>query len=59
MKDIKSKVAIILVCTILGVILAIQFKAVENTVGSGAIPTQRAQQLAIDYKRLQDERIYY
>lgn len=56
MNDIKSKVAIILVCTILGVILAIQFKTVENTVGSGAIPTQRTQQLAIDYKKLQDER---
>ena len=56
MNDIKSKVAIVLVCIILGVILAIQFKTVENTVGSGMIPTQRAQQLAIDYKKIQDER---
>jgi len=56
MNDIKSKVAIVLVCTILGMILAVQFKTVENTIGSGTITTQRAQQLAIDYKRLQDER---
>lgn len=56
MNDIKSKIAIVLVCIVLGVILAVQFKTVENTVGSGAIPTQRAQQLAIDYKRIQDER---
>ncbi len=56
MNDIKSKVAIVLVCTVLGVILAIQFKTVENNVGSGAIPIQRAQQLAIDYKKIQDDR---
>ncbi|MGF7058813.1 DUF881 domain-containing protein [Brassicibacter mesophilus] len=56
MNDIRSKVAITGVCIILGLILAIQFKTVENTVGQGMIPTQRAQQLAIEYKKLQDER---
>ncbi|WIV11238.1 DUF881 domain-containing protein [Proteiniborus sp. MB09-C3] len=56
MNDVKSKVAIILVCIALGIILAVQFKTVENTVGYGTIPTQRAQQMAIDYKKLQDER---
>lgn len=56
MNDIKSKIAIVLVCIVLGVILAVQFKTVENNLGSGAIPTQRAQQLAIDYKKIQDER---
>lgn len=56
MNDTKSKIAIILVCIVLGTILAIQFKTVENNVGTGVIPTQRAQQLAIDYKKLEDER---
>lgn len=56
MNDIKSKVAIVLVCIALGIILAIQFKTVENSIGTGTIPTQRAQQLAIDYKKVQDER---
>ncbi|SDY44268.1 Uncharacterized conserved protein YlxW, UPF0749 family [Proteiniborus ethanoligenes] len=56
MKDIKSNILIILVCIILGVILAIQLKSVENNIGSSTIPTQRAQQLAIDYKKIQDER---
>ncbi|MFA5523570.1 MAG: DUF881 domain-containing protein [Tissierellales bacterium] len=56
MNDIKSKIAIVLVCILLGLILAVQFKTVENNLGTGVIPTQRAQQLAIDYKRIQDER---
>lgn len=56
MKDLRSKIAITLVCAILGIILAIQFKTVTKTVGDGMIPTQRAQQLAIELKRLQDER---
>lgn len=55
MKESMSKAVIILVCIMLGIILAIQFKTVENNVGSGTIPTQRAQQLAIDYKKLEDE----
>jgi len=56
MKDLRSKLAITIVCIILGIILAVQFKTVENSVGEGIIPTQRAQQLAIEYKKLSDER---
>lgn len=56
MKNIKSSIIITLVCIILGIILAIQLKSVESNIGSSIIPTQRAQQLAIDYKKIQDER---
>lgn len=55
MKGINNKIAITLVCIILGIMLAIQFKTVNQTVG-GIIPSQRAQQLAIELKNLQDEK---
>jgi len=55
MKDTRSKIAITLVCIILGIILAIQFKTVNQT-ADGIIPTQRSQQLTIELKKLQDER---
>ena len=38
------------------IILAIQFKTVNKTVGEGVLPTQRAQQLAIELKKAQEER---
>lgn len=56
MKDIKSKLSILVVCVFLGLILAIQFKTVNETVGFGVIPNQRAQQLAVELKKLQEER---
>ncbi len=40
-----------MVSLFLGIILAIQFKTVNKTVGEGVLPTQRAQQLAIELKK--------
>ena len=56
MKNNKGQIAIMIICVFLGIILAIQIKTVNKTVGEGVLPTQRAQQLAIELKKLQDER---
>lgn len=56
MRNTRGKIAIILVSILLGIILAIQFKTVNKTVGEGVLPTQRAQQLAIELKKVQEER---
>lgn len=56
MKNIKEYVALTLVSVFLGVILSIQFKTINKTVGDGTLPTQRAQQLAIELKKAQSER---
>lgn len=56
MRNTRGKIAIILVSILLGIMLAIQFKTVNKTVGEGVLPTQRAQQLAIELKKVQEER---
>lgn len=56
MKKGKGSYAIIIVSIFLGIILALQFKTVSKTVGEGILPTQRAQQLAIELKKVQEER---
>lgn len=56
MKGYKERFALILVSIFLGTILSIQFKTINKTVGEGVIPTQRAQQLAIELKKAQTER---
>ncbi|MCR2042889.1 DUF881 domain-containing protein [Anaerosalibacter massiliensis] len=56
MKKVEGRVAIALVCVFLGVILAIQFKTVSQTIGTGVLPTQKSQQLAIELKKIQEER---
>lgn len=56
MKKVEGRVAIALVCVFLGIILAIQFKTVNKTIGEGVLPTQKAQQLSIELKKAQDER---
>lgn len=56
MKKFTSKLAIGIVCIILGVILAIQYKTVNNTVGIGYLPTQKSKELSIELKKLQDEK---
>ena len=53
----KSEIAsLILVSVILGLILSIQFKTVNKSVGEGILPTQRAQDLAADLKKVKKER---
>ncbi len=56
MKNRKELLAMVIVSIFLGIILSIQFKTVNKTVGDGVLPTQRAQQLALDLKKLQAEK---
>lgn len=56
MKRVKEYIALTLVSIFLGLILSIQFKTINKTVGEGILPTQRAQQLALDLKKAQNER---
>ena len=56
MKKWSNYIALGLISMFLGLILSIQFKTVTNTTGEGILPTQRAQQLAIELKRVQEER---
>jgi uncharacterized protein YlxW (UPF0749 family) len=52
----KQYIALTLVSIFLGIILSIQFKTVNKTLGEGTLPTQRAQQLALELKKAQNER---
>ena len=56
MKNMKQYIALTLVSIFLGIILSIQFKTVNKTLGEGTLPTQRAQQLALELKKAQNER---
>ncbi|HZK33094.1 MAG TPA: DUF881 domain-containing protein [Tissierellaceae bacterium] len=56
MKKWRNYLALGLISIFLGMILSIQFNTVKNTAGEGILPTQRAQQLAIELKRVQEER---
>ncbi len=56
MKKFKEYIALTLVSIFLGIILSIQFKTINKTVGEGVLPTQRAQQLATELKKAQNER---
>ncbi len=56
MKQKKEYIALVFVSIFLGIILSIQFKTVNKTVGEGNLPTQRAQQLALELKKAQTER---
>lgn len=56
MKKTRDVLALVLVSVFLGLILSIQFKTINKSVGEGVLPTQRAQQLAIELKRVQAEK---
>lgn len=56
MKKFKDLLALSLVSIFLGLILSIQFKTINKSVGEGILPTQRAQQLAVELKKAQSER---
>ncbi len=56
MKKSNGRLAIAMVSLFLGIILAVQFKTVNKTLGEGVLPTQRAQQLALELKKAQEER---
>jgi uncharacterized protein YlxW (UPF0749 family) len=56
MKKSRDIAALVLVSIFLGLILSIQFKTISKSVGEGILPTQRAQQLAIELKKAQSEK---
>ena len=56
MKKVKESIALTIVSIFLGIILTIQFKTVNKTVGDGTLPVQRAQQLAMELKKVQNDR---
>lgn len=57
MKNTKNRIAMIVVCMLLGIILAIQFKTVKKTFGEGEyVPTQRSEELIVELKKLKDEK---
>lgn len=55
MKKKKELFVLVAVSIFLGIILSIQLKTVNRTVGDGILPTQRAQQLAAELKKTQAE----
>lgn len=56
MKIKKELVALLIVSTFLGMILSIQFKTVNRTLGEGVLPVHRSQQLANELRKLQVDR---
>lgn len=56
MKKTRDILALVLVSIFLGLILSIQFKTINKSVGEGLLPTQRAQQLAVELKKAQSEK---
>ncbi len=56
MKKIKELSALLLVSIFLGLILSMQFKTVNKSLGEGVLPVQRAQQLATELKKAQADR---
>lgn len=56
MKRFMEVFALIFVSILLGLILSIHFKTVSKTIGEGVMPTQRAQQLAAELKKVQGDK---
>jgi len=56
LKKAKEYIALTILSIFLGIILSIQFKTINKTVGDGILPTQRAQQLALELKKAQNQR---
>lgn len=55
MKELNGKVALGVLCAILGLTISMQFKAVKGNTG-GFLSTQKAQQLALELKELRVEK---
>lgn len=56
MKKYRAQISIVLVSILLGLILSIQIRTVNKTVGEGVLPTYRSQQLASELSKLQTQR---
>lgn len=56
MKNYKNYIALFLVSAFLGIILSIQLRTVNQTIGKGILPMHRAQELATELKKVQNEK---
>lgn len=56
MKSFKDKFLLGIMCAILGIVLALQFRLVQGDYLNGRIPSQRALELQIELKKAQDEK---
>lgn len=54
--DLKGKVALGLLCGILGFIISMQFNTVKNATEGGFLSTQKAQQLSMELRNLRSEK---
>ncbi|MCC5911869.1 MAG: DUF881 domain-containing protein [Clostridiaceae bacterium] len=54
--NFKGKLAIGLLCGILGLTISMQLNTVRDTTGGGFLSTQRAQQLSVELKNLRNDR---
>jgi len=55
-KSFKDKVLLGIMCTILGIVLSLQFRVVQGNYLGGRIPSQRLVELKIELKKTQDEK---
>lgn len=56
MKNIKGQLAVGIVCIVLGLVLAMQFRSVQNNYLEGIAPSQKAQELAGELKKIREEK---
>ena len=56
MKNVKAQVAIGMVCIILGIVITLQFRAVQNNYLQGIGSGQKAQELAAELKNIREEK---
>lgn len=56
MKSIKGQLAVGIVCIVLGLVLALQFKSVQINYLEGIAPAQKAQELVTELKKVRQEK---
>lgn len=57
MRNIKGQLAVGIVCLVLGLVLSLQFRSIQgNNYLEGISPTQKAQELAAELKKIREEK---
>ena len=56
MKNIKEKIAIAVICGILGLVISMQIKSVQEVAEGGFLSTQQAQRLTVELRNLREEK---
>ncbi len=56
MKSIRGQLAVGIVCIVLGLVLALQFRSVQTNYLEGIAPAQKAQELAAELKKIRQEK---